>query len=485
MTDVSPKAKTQPAKEFFVEMLIRDIDLDDALLDLLDNCVDGIVRQDEFDPRSDRPYEGYRALLSLAPDHFAISDNCGGIPLDVAENSAFAMGRPNSTTKKASSIGLYGIGMKRALFKLGYDARVNTRSVREEGGDAPVAFSVHIERSWMESPDWTPFDIDLDEGYSGGDKGTDIVVHDLREEPRQQFGSSTFLTNLQKKIEHHYALIMAKGLEVRFDAPAALDEVVTLTPPDDFFVLNSVEGHDEFDFEPIVYKGERDGVEFAVIAGMARKVKTPDEIEREDESGDATRRETPGGWTIVCNDRVVLWRDRSVATGWGTAGVPRFHNQFSSVAGIVVLRSADPSKLPLTTTKRGIDMSSQLYIELLDYMRDATKTLTSFTNRAKKPEVRDRVFENAQTVSFAELAESVAKLDEHANVRKVRNRETQRVHVEYPDPREDTGRRRVSYIATTDELHLVGNFLNEEPDDTSVVGRRTFDEVLRRAEAEE
>ena len=32
-----------PTKTFFVRMLTRDIDLRYAILDLLDNCVDGIV----------------------------------------------------------------------------------------------------------------------------------------------------------------------------------------------------------------------------------------------------------------------------------------------------------------------------------------------------------------------------------------------------------------------------------------------------------
>ena len=35
---------TSPVKSFFVKMLTRDISLTDALLDLLDNCVDGILR---------------------------------------------------------------------------------------------------------------------------------------------------------------------------------------------------------------------------------------------------------------------------------------------------------------------------------------------------------------------------------------------------------------------------------------------------------
>ncbi|MEL6260324.1 MAG: hypothetical protein AAFR12_04585 [Cyanobacteria bacterium J06626_6] len=33
-----------PTKTFFVDMLTRDIDLKDAILDLLDNCIDGIQR---------------------------------------------------------------------------------------------------------------------------------------------------------------------------------------------------------------------------------------------------------------------------------------------------------------------------------------------------------------------------------------------------------------------------------------------------------
>jgi hypothetical protein len=33
-----------PVKSFFVHMLTRDIGLEEAILDLLDNCVDGILR---------------------------------------------------------------------------------------------------------------------------------------------------------------------------------------------------------------------------------------------------------------------------------------------------------------------------------------------------------------------------------------------------------------------------------------------------------
>ena len=39
------KVYANPTKKFFVEMLTRDIDLIDAIMDLVDNCIDGVHRQ--------------------------------------------------------------------------------------------------------------------------------------------------------------------------------------------------------------------------------------------------------------------------------------------------------------------------------------------------------------------------------------------------------------------------------------------------------
>ncbi|MBF0956152.1 MAG: hypothetical protein HXK15_07140, partial [Actinomyces sp.] len=38
------QAQASPTKQFFVSMLTRDIGLADAILDLLDNCLDGAMR---------------------------------------------------------------------------------------------------------------------------------------------------------------------------------------------------------------------------------------------------------------------------------------------------------------------------------------------------------------------------------------------------------------------------------------------------------
>ena len=90
------------------------------------------------------------------------------------------------------------------------------------------------------------------------------------------------------------------------------------------------------------------------------------------------------GWTVICNDRAGFrYCDRSEVTGWGEAGVPRYHTQFIAVSGIVEFRSNNTAKLPTTTTKRGIDASSSLYLQVKNKMREGMKMFTAYTNHWK------------------------------------------------------------------------------------------------------
>src|SRR5262245_30807145 len=120
------RAQAVPTKRFFVSMLTRDISLADAILDLIDNCLDGALRlvgSDSVD------YKRHLVRITLAADRFAIEDNCGGIPREVAKNYAFKMGREPGDDRDLDSetIGMYGVGMKRAIFKMGREAVVRTR----------------------------------------------------------------------------------------------------------------------------------------------------------------------------------------------------------------------------------------------------------------------------------------------------------------------------------------------------------------------
>src|SRR5690348_11642738 len=79
-------------KRFFVSMLTRDIELEDAILDLLDNCLDGIVRTTKRSLNTKAPYKGYWSKITINPNSFEIFDNCGGIPENLVTR-AFGIGR--------------------------------------------------------------------------------------------------------------------------------------------------------------------------------------------------------------------------------------------------------------------------------------------------------------------------------------------------------------------------------------------------------
>ena len=67
------EAQASPTKQFFVSMLTRDINLADAILDLVDNCLDGALRL--ADGKSVE-YGRHFVKIELASDHFSIEDNC-------------------------------------------------------------------------------------------------------------------------------------------------------------------------------------------------------------------------------------------------------------------------------------------------------------------------------------------------------------------------------------------------------------------------
>lgn len=256
-----------PTKAFFVRMLTRDIELRDAILDLLDNCVDGIVRSKGGKVAGEAPYKGYQSKLTATPTEFVIEDNCGGIPRNAAEHVAFRLGRPSAIKPEAlETVGMYGIGMKRAIFKLGKRAVV----VSEHDG---VAFKVEISPEWLEGDDWK---LDLEDVQPSGRNGTRIEVTELYDAIRRDFtaGDSTFLSNLYGAIAENYSVILGKGFNVKLNGKD-VDRV-------EFNILVSKSKRAKAGgINPYVLKGKIKSVEFEVVVGFYRPPLTDEDLERD------------------------------------------------------------------------------------------------------------------------------------------------------------------------------------------------------------
>ena len=485
-----------PTKSFFVDMLTRDIDLKDAILDLLDNCVDGIQRtlRDEGgeveDP--DLPYEGFWADIELSDKGFKISDNCGGIPLEVARRYAFRMGKPRdiSDDDDIATIGTYGIGMKRAIFKMGQSAEVRSQTEQE-------AFKVLIQPDWLVSDQSWDLPIEATKNFLE-EPGTIVKVRSLKPEISTQLGAKSFQAELSKEIEALYSYIMAKGLEITVNKkpvkakPLVLqwEGVKKLTDPETQAIA------------PYLYEGQEEDVEVKIAVGFHRKQPSADEIE----NAESPKRRTSdtAGWTIVCNDRVVVANDKTILTGWGESGIPKYHPQYIAISGVVNFKSNDARKLPLTTTKRGIDASSELYLHVKERMREGLRLFTTYTNKWKNvPKEERQRTQQAKAQSPTLMFERVKKVDDGqfssdkgkngkgqsskpsvwTAVKDKKFEIEQRFIPNLPTPPSVAQSKRISFNKPIEEVRTIAEYLFGDPDcPATTVGEACFEEVLNQAQ---
>ncbi len=469
MTDFNRGVDARPEKEFFVSMLTRDIELGDAILDLLDNCLDGVHRT--LDRRGSVPvadesrlFEGFGADLNISAEEFSIQDNCGGIPRKDAADRAFRMGRPPGPSDNIGTVGMYGIGMKRAIFKLGRHAIITSRPADHD------EYSVTITPEWIDRQDEWHLPMG-DAVESLPQLGTKIIVSTLRSDVARQFNpeSSRFIPELKKKIAQTYSLILEKGFSVTVNgesiAPASL------------LLLSAQSAVDQV-IHPYYYSGTIGGVEVEIFAGLYRRL--PDD-EEADEGSPNRFSSDDAGWTIACNDRIVVFKDKTRLTGWGEAGVPSFHGQFTAFSGLVLMDCSDPSKLPLTTTKRGLDGGSEVYLITKELMRKSTKTFTSFTYKWKPYlRQRDELYSQLTPTSIHDVRTQANQED----LRRERTTNGREFIPKLPVPAQyvENQMKSISFQRPLQDIRQVSQHLFGETDKApSLVGQELFDRELRSA----
>lgn len=460
-----------PAKRFFVDMLTRDIELQDAILDLLDNCLDGALRSVSESPANqdkEKIYEGFEAKINFDNNSFTIEDNCGGISGKLATEHAFRLGRPNDRAgEKIPTIGIYGIGMKRAIFKMGVASEVLSKTKDEQ-------FKVVITPEWISDDDTWELELERT-NVDLSHPGVKIIVSELREDVSNIFTPDRgFEERLIIAIANHYSLIINKGFKVYVNNEKVKPNLTTLMIDENAFS----EGNNGI--TPYFYKGESRGVSIKIAVGFYRDLVTDDE-ERSILSGKTTTEKA--GWTVICNDRVVLHADKTRLTGWGEAGVPQYHTQFIGIAGVVIFTSDDAEKLPITTTKRGVDGNSDIYLATKDFMREGMKLFTDFTNRWKgNSEAKRKMFSDApQALSLNNKNVDSAVPDSKWS-KVTRSIGGNAYKPKLPVPKESDPLKQIKFNRKISEIRLVSQFLFDDdsfaPTD---VGNYCFEQFLERA----
>lgn len=351
---VSGKIKAEPTKDFFLKMITRDISLRDCIFDLLDNSIDGARRSLRHGSNDFSPFE---IRLNFTNSSFDIADNCGGITLNDAIDYAFHFGKKKGAPSDVEGgIGLYGIGMKRAIFKIGRYCQVESHAT-----DASFTVTVDVSEWEAREGDWDFNYEDLPRAK--GSFGTRIRITQLNEGVAATFGDPGFRNGLLRDLARDYAFFIQQGLKIT----AGTDEVPTYR-----YQLRQSD-----EVTPLVEDFHDGPVHVKILAGLVDDL--PDDIPDELRPGKVERY----GWFVICNNRVVLAADKTEQTVWGDDGFQVWHPQYNGFAGFVFFFSADQRQLPWTTTKRSVDASSPLYRRTIDRMKRVTQEFIVYTNQRK------------------------------------------------------------------------------------------------------
>ncbi|MDD5544880.1 MAG: ATP-binding protein [Acidobacteriia bacterium] len=378
----------EPTKAFFVEMLTRDIALEQAVLDLVDNSVDGAkaLKSD-----GDRPFEGREVSIEFSRDKFLIIDNCGGFDKEAAKNYAFRFGRPPNSPRTPHSIGQFGVGMKRALFKFGDHFVVRSATPHDSWAvDVPVS---DWERQDGWHFPWAAFE--SNENISCDKPGTEILVTNLRREVATRFSTKIFENMIIGLIKSKHRQFLAGGLSIKVNG-IHIDAT-------SLYLLVTDDGKFSPGIDEIIFAQEgEEVVKVRIYVGV----------------GHSSPREA--GWYVICNGRVILEADRRNTTGWGLIEersssliIPSYHNQFARFRGIVSFDSNDSARVPWNTTKTDVDQDSPIWMTTLGRMVEMMRPVITFLNDLDT-DIDEHTRENSPLLDYVNKAKT-AKPEELPN----------------------------------------------------------------------
>ena len=347
-----------PTKEFFISIITKDISLLDAIKDLVDNCVDGARSL-----RGDGSYEGLFVHIEVKAGSFLIVDNCGGIRVETATNYAFRFGRAKDAPTVDGSIGQFGVGMKRALFKMG-----KKFEVKSVAADSHFTLDVDVDQ-WTELRDENgheKWELEFTESAeaeinSEVARGTTIEVTDLYPSVAAEFATDLFVQSLISSLQGAHAQSLNRDLEIRVNNFELSHRIATLLASQNIRPIRLEKTFTvDVDSTSAVVK-------LSIYAGVS----------------DSNLKEA--GWYIICNGRQVIGADKTSLTGWehkpdGGASTPAAHGQFSRFRGYAIFESDNAKALPWNTSKSGVDAESAIYQAAKMEMVNALRQVVNFLN---------------------------------------------------------------------------------------------------------
>ena len=337
-----------------------------------------------------------------------------------------------------------------------------------------TTFEVPITSEWLDAKNWDPLPINEPTEATGtlDEPGTTIHVRELYEGVARHFANAAFENEVRTAIAEHFTMFLQSGLKVEFNG----------APGGDRSASRYSSRQTRKRPAPYVYQKTIDDVIVSITVGLNTGKSLGDD-EEDDAGFERDRSSATAGWTVLCNDRAVIVGDKSRLTGWGD-GIPLYHPQFAIITGIIEFRSKRADKLPVTTTKRALDTSSNVWLESLVKMKEGMRIWISYTNQWKNHPRADQSshWETAKPMPLSKAIEAVAtrKLTKRVGDTIEFNPQKAKVLPEPEDKKPSS--RKIVFSRPAEEVRLVSKLLFDDPDEKpGIVGDKCFEMQLTKA----
>ncbi|EKN3586281.1 ATP-binding protein [Yersinia enterocolitica] len=383
---------------FLADTLTTDIELTDALFDLIDNSIDSarneIVKNEYCKDEHGLPnnYKGYRIRVRFGSKSIIVEDNCIGIGNETLENSAFYTGKRSN---HEYGIGHYGLGLKRALLKAG-----RTYAMITDNGDYLYKSNFNINSFASENESQL-----IARKYTTTNKRRTIfIVSDLYPNVISQISDSEWMANAINELSVRYSIFIRKGLDI-------------------FFINSQKDISDSFLIEPSVPNIRTDGL----IKNIKDKLDTFT-ISCDFRVGIHEGYSFPGEWThdaeknkkltktygiyYIFNDRVIVAASKEDKHGF----ITHWHSEYGGFVCIAHITGKDPKDLPWNTAKTEVKINNPLFLQIRkkieplaqEYRRQAKILINLWLETKDLPEEeRKKIFEKQTTgkkLSDAEIS---------------------------------------------------------------------------------
>lgn len=435
------QADASPEKRLFISLITRDISLVAAVLDLIDNSINAAVEPQSETLQSAQDYLTLFQNENIIPkvdihlrienSEVTITDNAAGISATTASEHVFKFGRSTNEASTSDRLSVYGIGMKRAIFKLGNE--INIQSDHIQGG---FTLDLNVEE-WAKNknPKWT-FPINTRMPATNGSTGTTITIKALHEDTKRRIADGLFLAQLKDAISRTYAFYLAKFTNI-FVNGAKIEGT-------------EIQIGDNRASEQLVV-GE---VTCAITAGIGV-------------TNGGTFKDKSSGWFVFCNGRTVISADKTTLTGWGTGplGLPLYQPKHRAFVGTVFFVSRNSEALPWTTTKAGINEDSSVWQEAKRNMSSVGRQVISFLD--------SRYTDEGTEVPSADLKEAAGK-----SISVISAAAAPRTAFALPK-KPSIPTTSIQFEAKLEDVKRIAQYLGRRSMSAREVGRHTFDYFLK------